>query len=265
MTSVVSGELGSFTTGTVYCNVLGACLDIADLRRAIEWGRASASWCETILPEAPFNGFCRIYRVQLAMMRGAWVEAEDEANKAAELLASSPFALGGAMLLIGELRRRRGDLAAAEEAFARARESGFEPQPGLAFLRLMQGKPDVAFRGLRVALTDGSPSPLSRTLLLGAMVQIALAAGELDAARAACDELDAAAELQDVRPSARPRLRPAERCTSRRATSTERFGTFDGRVPRGANSNCPTKPRTPRCSTDSPFERPAMTRAPWPS
>jgi DNA-binding CsgD family transcriptional regulator len=198
MTSVVSGELGSFTTGTVYCNVLGACLDIADLRRAIEWGRASASWCETILPEAPFNGFCRIYRVQLAMMRGAWAEAEVEANKAAELLAFSPFALGGAMLLIGELCRRRGDLAGAEDAFVRARGSGFEPQPGLAFLRLMQGKPDVAFSGLRVALTDDSPSPLSRTLLLGAMVQIALAAGEPDAARTACDELDAAAELQDV-------------------------------------------------------------------
>ena len=60
--------------------------------------------------------------------------------------------------------------ARADEAFARARELGFEPQPGLAFLRLMQGKPDVAFSGLRVALTDDSPSLLSRTLLLGASV-----------------------------------------------------------------------------------------------
>jgi ATP/maltotriose-dependent transcriptional regulator MalT len=198
MTSVVSGELGSFATGTVYCNVLGACLDIADLRRAVEWSRASASWCESLLPEAPFNGFCRLYRVQMSMMRGAWAEAEAEANEAAALLTFSPFHLGAAMLLVGELRRRHGDLLRADEAFARARELGFEPQPGLAFLRLMQGKPDVAFSGLRVALTDDSPSLLSRTLLLGAMVQIALAAGELEAARAACDELDAAADVQDV-------------------------------------------------------------------
>ena len=217
MTSVVSGELGSFATGTVYCNVLGACLDIADLRRAVEWSRASASWCESLLPEAPFNGFCRLYRVQLSMMRGAWAEAEAEANEAADLLTFSPFHLGAAMLLIGELRRRHGDIASAEEAFARARELGFEPQPGLAFLRLMQGKPDVAFSGLRVALADDSPSPLSRTLLLGAMAQTALAAGELDAARAACDELDTAADLQGVpairaaAATARGSLRLAER------------------------------------------------------
>jgi hypothetical protein len=40
----------------------------------------------------------------------------------------------------GESRRRVGDLAAAEEAFTRAHELGFDPQPGLALLRLSQGR-----------------------------------------------------------------------------------------------------------------------------
>jgi hypothetical protein len=36
MTSVLSGELTPFFTGIVYCNVIAACLDLSDLRRASE-------------------------------------------------------------------------------------------------------------------------------------------------------------------------------------------------------------------------------------
>ena len=44
---------------------------------------------------------------------------------------------------MGDIRRRLGDPAGAEEAFRRASELGREPQPGLALLRLAQGDVDA--------------------------------------------------------------------------------------------------------------------------
>jgi hypothetical protein len=41
MASVVAGELSSFYTGIVYCNVIGACLELADVGRASEWSEAA--------------------------------------------------------------------------------------------------------------------------------------------------------------------------------------------------------------------------------
>lgn len=56
---------------------------------------------------------------------------------------------------IGEIRRLRGDLSGAEEAFRRAHELGRDPQPGLALVRLAQGNVDAA------ATSIAPPSPLS--------------------------------------------------------------------------------------------------------
>ncbi|MBA3738234.1 MAG: LuxR family transcriptional regulator [Actinobacteria bacterium] len=155
MTSVVAGELGSFFTGIVYCNVIAACLELADLRRAHEWSEASRAWCETLPPESPYPGMCRINRAEVSSLRGAWSEAEAESSRASrELMSFDPMAAAQAFYGTGEIRRRMGNLAGAEESFARAHEIGFEPQPGLALLRLAQGKPDAARTGLRIALTS---------------------------------------------------------------------------------------------------------------
>jgi hypothetical protein len=56
---------------------------------------------------------------------------------------------------------------AAEEAYRRTHELGREPQPGLAALRLAQGRPDVAGAAIRQALNEAE-DPISRTRLLGA-------------------------------------------------------------------------------------------------
>ena len=44
-----------------------------------------------------------------------------------------------------------GDFAAAEESYREANALGHEPQPGLALLRLMQGRPDSAAAAIRRA------------------------------------------------------------------------------------------------------------------
>ena len=183
MTSVVAGEIDDYFTGAIYCNVIGACLEIADVRRAGDWGEAARAWAESIPPESPYPGMCRINRAALASLRGDWPQAEAEAVRAAdELLGLNPALAGEAWYASGDVRRRRGDLAGAEKAFERAHELGFEPQPGLALLRLAQGKVEAAVAALRVAITGAPGSRLHRTRLLWAFADAALVAGDLDGA-----------------------------------------------------------------------------------
>ncbi|MGA9160403.1 MAG: LuxR C-terminal-related transcriptional regulator [Actinomycetota bacterium] len=199
MTSVVAGELSDYFTGAIYCNVIGACLEIADVRRAGDWGEAARAWAESIPPESPYPGMCRINRAALASLRGDWPQAEAEAVRATEELLRFNSALAGeALYETGDVRRRLGNLAGAEAAFERAHGLGFEPQPGLALLRLTQGKVEAAVAALRVAITGTSGSRLHRTRLLWAFADAALAAGDLDAARTAADELDAVARHSDA-------------------------------------------------------------------
>ena len=190
MTSVVAGELNPYFTGVIYCNVLSICLELADLARAAEWNKAATAWCESLPEDAPFPGLCRLNRIEAANLRGAWSDAESEARRASEELTFNPRAAGHAFYETGEIRRRIGNFAGAEEAFTRAHELGFDPQPGLALLRLAQGKAEAALGALRLAVAGASGSRLRRTRLLAAQVEVALAAGDLDAARTASRELE---------------------------------------------------------------------------
>jgi DNA-binding NarL/FixJ family response regulator len=82
-----------------------------------------------------------------------------------------------------------GKLEGAEAAFARANELGRLPQPGLALLRLAQGRADQAVPALRSTLRPGPIAPLPRALLLAALVEAAIAADELDVAAESAGEL----------------------------------------------------------------------------
>jgi ATP/maltotriose-dependent transcriptional regulator MalT len=194
MTSVVAGELSSLVTGAIYCNVLAVCLELADLGRAGRWTESAAAWCRSLPPEAPFLGLCRLNRALVSTFQGAWAEAEAEALRASREVAFNPFAVGQTFYSIGEIRRRLGDLTGAEEAFMQANEIGVEPQPGLALLRLAQGKVEPALAALRVAIAAEPAGTLRRSRLLGALVEVALRAGHLDEATSATDELESIAE-----------------------------------------------------------------------
>lgn len=190
MAAVLVGEVSPFFTGWIYCNVLGTCMKMADLRRATEWNEAAQAWCDSIRVDSPFHGICRIHRVEMAALRGAWAEAESEALRTSEDFTEvGPWIAAEAFYLIGEIRRRRGDLAAAEEAFLRAHSSGHDPQPGLALIRLAQGKIDAAAAGLRTALTAHRGADLQRARLLAAHVEVSLAAGDTGFAGSAVEEL----------------------------------------------------------------------------
>ncbi|MCI0633622.1 MAG: LuxR C-terminal-related transcriptional regulator [Actinobacteria bacterium] len=217
MTSVVAGELSSYFTGVVYCDVIAACLELADIRRASEWNEAARSWCEALAPGSPYPGLCRVNRAALANLRGAWPEAEAEAARASEeLMVLSPVAAAEALYEVGEARRRIGDLAGAEEAFGRANELGFEPQPGLALLRLAQGDAEAAHHALSLAVGSGPRTRPRQARILGAQVEVALAVNDLETARSATEELEAIAHelgtpmLDAMAAAARGAIRLAE-------------------------------------------------------
>ncbi len=222
MTSVVAGELTPYTTGIVYCNVLEACLRAADLGRAREWNDAASAWCDALPPGAPFPGICRVNRIQIADLGGAWPEAEAEADPSppATSSRSSPRARRCAFYETGEMRRRSGDPAGAEAAFHRAHELGMDPQPGLALLRHAQGKPDPALTTLRLAIDGDHAGGLRRARLLAALIDVALDAGRTETARTALEELEGLSAAIDT---------PALRALSAAAHGS--VASADGAVP----------------------------------
>src|SRR5882724_4502507 len=190
MAAAVSGELGPRVTGRIYCNMMGTCEKLADYQRAAEWSEAARRWCE---PHAGsgYPGICRVHRAEIMRLRGSWSDAETEALHAAEELQGFyHIAAGEAFYEIGEIRLRMGDLRRAEEVFRQAHELGRDPVPGLALVRLAEGKIEAARALLDRAVAERLEGSLERARLLPASVQIALAAGQLDLAHEAAAELE---------------------------------------------------------------------------
>jgi DNA-binding CsgD family transcriptional regulator len=90
----------------------------------------------------------------------------------------------------GEVQRLRGEFDEAEVSYRRAGETGWPPQPGLALLRLAQGRVREAQSLIHdvAEATHGVDEGTYRQLL-AAVVEIDLAAGDVAAARRASEEL----------------------------------------------------------------------------
>ncbi|HEY8103601.1 MAG TPA: adenylate/guanylate cyclase domain-containing protein [Gaiellaceae bacterium] len=220
--SAVSGELNPLATGIVYCVTIDSCQALGDCGRAAEWTDAANRWCDR-LDVTGFPGACRIHRAEIMRLRGDWPSAEEQALAACdELRDYNQFITAHGYYEIGEIRRRRGDFAAAEEAYASARELGLEPEPGQALLRLAQGKVDAAARALKRELEREDLDPLRRAHRLPAEVEISLAAGEIKRAREAADQLEQIADGFQVAGRRTPALEGAVRLTRGQIQLAER-------------------------------------------
>lgn len=198
MLAVVSGELSPIMTGLIYCSGIEACHRLHALNRMREWTAALSRWCDEQPEMLAFTGCCLALRAEILRLQGAWADAMPLARRAAErfTLSGKRTPPGEAFYCEGELHRLRGEFAAAERAYRNANRVGYEPQPGLALLRMDQGRVDVACAAMR-RVVDTTGDGLLRARLLPAHVEIMLAAGDTGQAQDACRELEEIAATLD--------------------------------------------------------------------
>jgi DNA-binding CsgD family transcriptional regulator len=190
MIAVTGGDVSPVIVGDLYCSVIDACKEVFDLRRAREWTEALSEWCATQPDLVPGRGECAIHHVEIAQLRGDWPDALAEITRACEWFGerTGEPAAGGGFYRLAELRRLRGEFPEAEASYQRAHLLGRDPQPGMALLRLSQGRTDAAAAAIRGAIDQTRREP-RRSQMLAAGVEIMLAVGDVAGARSAADEL----------------------------------------------------------------------------
>jgi ATP/maltotriose-dependent transcriptional regulator MalT len=198
MVAVSAGELSPLMTGLIYCGVIDACQQVYALGRAREWTSALAQWCGEQPEMVAFAGLCSVHRAEIMQLRGAWPEAIEEARRACERSQGvNQRAAAAALYQQAEVHRLRGRFATAEKAYRSASQRGWEPQPGLALLWMAQGRTEAAAAAIR-RVVGTTTDQLQRTRLLPALIEIMLAAGDLQEARRACRELEQVAASFDT-------------------------------------------------------------------
>ena len=209
--AAVSGDLDPLSMGVVYCELVCALQGLAQYDVAEQWTEAMERWCQASAVGS-LHGRCRVHRAEVLRLRGSCDEAESQALMACEELR--PYLrreLGWPLNELGRIRLHRGDVAGAEEALLASHRAGWDPQPGLALVRLARGDAaaavasirDALERPLRVPSRERPPNTdLQRAPLLEAQVEIAIAAGDVGRARSAADELELVAARFENKPLA---------------------------------------------------------------
>ncbi|WP_158253907.1 helix-turn-helix transcriptional regulator [Cryobacterium sp. N22] len=186
--AVTANEVSPVMTCILYRVLLDVSHEAFDLERAQVWTAAFDQWCREQPDLVAYSGQCHAYRAQQLLLHGEWAEASAAATTAEERFRAGDFtAAYVANYQLAELHRLRGELRRAGEHYRRAAETGWDPQPGIALLRLAEGEYTTAQSMIRSAVAGAEPA--TRRRLLPAVVEIELVAGDVTAARRAAAEL----------------------------------------------------------------------------
>jgi class 3 adenylate cyclase len=216
--AAVNGELSPMASGVTACQLISACRDLTDYRRASEWIEATERYCRREAVSG-FPGVCRIHRAEVKAMKGAWEQAEHDLQEATidlDRYNAGPI-LGDGYYAIGDIRRLKGDFAGAHEALREAHARGHNPQPALALVLLAEGNARAAATAINATVADETYDRWLRARLLPAQAEIAVAVGDLERARLATREL---AEIVATHPS--PALEATRRVAQARILLLDR-------------------------------------------
>jgi ATP/maltotriose-dependent transcriptional regulator MalT len=195
MLEVTLRQMKPLWAGFLHCNTIRLCDELGDPRRGWQWVEATERWLSNVASGPLYPGICRMFKASIMRERGNWPEAARQAQRVCDELATLHISSESrAYYELGEIRRLSGDFVGAEAMFRQAHELGFDPQPGLARLRLALGEPDAALAQIRAAL-EATRDGLARARLLPDLVVVALAAGDDELSRSAADELDDTAAI----------------------------------------------------------------------
>jgi DNA-binding CsgD family transcriptional regulator len=191
-----SERLSPIVSGVVYCEIVASCCRVLEMVRAREWTAILNDWCRRNPQAKAFNGVCQVHRAEVLQLEGNWSEAFAEAERAGHGLkgTTEQTAIANAAYRRGEILRLRGAFGDADAEYRLAGEIAVDPQPGLALLRLAQGRHEEATAMIRRALETAGDMP-RKTALLPAGIEISVACGDLDAAESLCGEVKEIAEL----------------------------------------------------------------------
>jgi len=191
-----SDRLSPLVCGVCYCEIVASCCRVQEMVRAREWTAILDAWCRRNPQAKAFHGVCQVHRAEVLQLEGKWAEAFSEAQRAGEGLkgTTEQTAMATAAYRRGEILRLRGKFTDAELEYRSAGETGIDPQPGLALLRLAQSREKEAAAMIRRAIETAADMP-GKVALLPAGIEICIACRDLDRAEELCTELAKIADL----------------------------------------------------------------------
>ncbi len=201
MAAALAGE-GDRLHTVVYvsCNVIGACAEIADVHRAVQWIRAADGFARRYGAPHLYT-HCRIYHGAALFAAGDWPAAERELASALQVGAEAEPALyDEALIRLAELRLAQGRLEEAEQLIEGCEHHAASARV-VAELRLARGQSApaerIASRRLReLSAREHSQSGSYRT---GGALRLEAAALVELVATARLERGDAAAARDAVR------------------------------------------------------------------
>jgi len=181
------------------CYLVSACERVRDYERAAQWCARVGEFCGQ--HDIFLLNTCRTHYASVLSWQGRWEEAESQLNAAVEgLQASRPPMIGDALARLGELRRRQGRVAEAEELFGRSQTHSISLL-GSAALALDRGQSSEALElADRYLRRFSDPSRVERGAGLEFAIRALVHLGEIERATEALEQLREIATRARTRP-----------------------------------------------------------------
>ena len=193
LAAVAGSEVDDFCAlQEIFCQLFAACERAHDVSRADQWIRVGeAIAMRRQLPAV--SAFCRTHYGGLLTDAGRWPEADVALTEAVRLWGLGHRSLrGGALARLADLRVREGRYEEAEQLLE-GLEGDLDAARPLAAMQLARGETARARDTLERAMGQLEPLGTAVVPLLALLVDVQLAAGDLDEAEAITCRLEACA------------------------------------------------------------------------